>query len=90
MTSRLNPSACSIVAQCPQRSPLPLQGRAALAEAEAAEAAEAAEIDRIIERVRRDGRAHMNHMVADSSAGYGPRLAQAVPLGESIPAGLLS
>ncbi|MFF8993761.1 hypothetical protein ACF09H_28285 [Streptomyces sp. NPDC014983] len=58
--------------------------------AEAADAAEAAELDRIIERVRRDGRAHMNHMIADSSAAYGPRLAQAVPLGESIAAGLRS
>ncbi|MER6921813.1 TetR/AcrR family transcriptional regulator [Streptomyces spiralis] len=46
--------------------------------AEVAEAAEAAEVDRIIERVRRDGRALMNHMIADSFAEYGPEVAQAV------------
>lgn len=46
--------------------------------AEAAESAEAAEVDRIIERVRRDGRVHMNHMIADSFAEYGPEVAQAV------------
>ncbi|AJE42971.1 TetR/AcrR family transcriptional regulator [Streptomyces nodosus] len=43
-----------------------------------AEAAEAAEVERIIERVRRDGRAHMNHMIADSFAEYGPEIAQTV------------
>ncbi|MEU6416827.1 TetR/AcrR family transcriptional regulator [Streptomyces spiralis] len=46
--------------------------------AEVAEAAEAAEVDRIIERVRRDGRALMNHMIADSFAEYGSAVAQAV------------
>ncbi|MFF2009988.1 TetR/AcrR family transcriptional regulator [Streptomyces sp. NPDC058195] len=46
--------------------------------AEAAHDSEAEEIDRILERVRRDGRAHMNHMIADSFAAYGPEAAQAV------------
>ncbi|MGA4844274.1 TetR/AcrR family transcriptional regulator [Streptomyces sp. G45] len=46
--------------------------------AEAGEAAEAAEIDRIIQRVRRDGRAHMNRMIADAFAAYGPEVAQGV------------
>jgi AcrR family transcriptional regulator len=46
--------------------------------AEAAEEAEAAEIDRIIERVRRDGRVHMNHLIAEAFAEYGPEAAQTV------------
>ncbi|GAA2469749.1 TetR/AcrR family transcriptional regulator [Actinocorallia cavernae] len=46
--------------------------------AEAAKDAEAAEVGRIVARVRRDGRAHMNHMIADSFAGYGPQIAQTV------------
>ncbi|MFF4081578.1 TetR/AcrR family transcriptional regulator [Streptomyces sp. NPDC001777] len=46
--------------------------------AEVGEEAEAEEIGRIIERVRRDGRAHMNRMIADSFAEYGPEAAQAV------------
>ncbi|GGR58385.1 TetR/AcrR family transcriptional regulator [Streptomyces sp. MBT70] len=46
--------------------------------AEVADAAEAAEVNRIIERVRRDGRARMNHMIADSFAEYGPEVARIV------------
>ncbi|MFE7467426.1 TetR/AcrR family transcriptional regulator [Streptomyces sp. NPDC057499] len=46
--------------------------------AEAAKDAEAAEIDRILERVRRDGRARMNRMIAESFAEYGPKVAQSV------------
>jgi hypothetical protein len=42
-----------------------------------AEAAEA-EVDSIIERVRRDGRAHMNRMIAMSFAPEGEEIAQAV------------
>ena len=42
-----------------------------------AEAAEA-EVDTIIDRVRRDGRAHMNKMIAASFAGAGDEIAQAV------------
>ncbi|MEW2357535.1 TetR/AcrR family transcriptional regulator [Spirillospora sp. NPDC029432] len=42
-----------------------------------AEAAEA-EVDAIIERVRRDGRTHMNEMIAASFAAAGPDIAQAV------------
>ncbi|RKS73068.1 TetR family transcriptional regulator [Actinomadura pelletieri DSM 43383] len=42
-----------------------------------AEATEA-EVDAIIERVRRDGRAHMNKMIAASFAPEGPEIAQAV------------
>lgn len=42
-----------------------------------AEAAEA-EVDGIIERVRRDGRAHMNRMIALSFAPEGEEIAQAV------------
>lgn len=42
-----------------------------------AEAAEA-EVDAIIERVRRDGRAHMNAMIAASFAAEGAEVAQAV------------
>ncbi|MFJ6015329.1 TetR/AcrR family transcriptional regulator [Streptomyces sp. NPDC092952] len=49
-----------------------------LMNAEAGEAAEAAEIDRILDRVRWDGRAHMNRMLADSFAVYGAKTAQAV------------
>ncbi len=46
--------------------------------AEVADAEEAAEVNRIIEQVRRDGRAHMNRMIADSFTEYGPEVAQAV------------
>lgn len=46
--------------------------------AEVMDAAEACEVEAIIERVRRDGRAHMNRMIADSFAAYGPDTAQAV------------
>lgn len=42
-----------------------------------AEAAEA-EVEAIIEQVRRDGRAHMNTMIAASFAAEGPDIAQAV------------
>ncbi len=42
-----------------------------------AEAAEA-EVGAIIERVRRDGRAHMNKMIAASFAAEGAEIAQAV------------
>ncbi|WP_343242166.1 helix-turn-helix domain-containing protein [Streptomyces sp. SID9727] len=46
--------------------------------AEVADAAEAAEVEGIITRVRRDGRAHMNRLIADSFAAYGVEAAQAV------------